>query len=121
MIITLDYGITGKTLIQGSGTGVAYAEVQMMVYSVNSKRLFNLSSQGTSKTTLKVVLGNVAAGSEKMPDMLQETTDVLAEDIKKDLPKRIKKLQKKLVSLDAKAAADDAYFFQKKYMKAVPI
>jgi hypothetical protein len=101
MYVTLDYGFAAKLLIQGTGTCNIMATATMTIYNSKSKLIFIIKSQGTSDTAVKVAAGNVVAGSEKMPEMLKEASDKLFIDIKNDLPKRIKKMEKRLAKLSA--------------------
>lgn len=100
MVVRLDYNIGAKTMINGNGKAGAQASVDIELWLPSMKRIMRLSAKGMSDVGFTVVAQQITSNRDKIPQALKEASDELFVEMKENLPKRIKKMNKKLAKLE---------------------
>jgi len=100
MIVKLDYTIAAKTMIGGNGKAVGKAHAQIELFLPTGKRIMNLEASGMSDQGFGVVAGQITSNRDLIPQALKEASDQLFVEMKENLPKQIKKMNKKLAKLE---------------------
>jgi len=96
MVVPLSYSIASKMMVNGNGKAGAKAQAQIYLYHKSGKNIMRLSSSGMSDQGFVVVAEQITSNRDKIPAAMQEASDDLFEEMPKDLPKRIKKMKRKL-------------------------
>ncbi len=96
MVVELDYTIAAKTLIGGNGAAGGKAKATISLYHKSGKRVMYMSAMGMSESSIKVVMEQITSNRSEIPGTLAEASDAMYIDMKENLPKKIKKMEKKL-------------------------
>lgn len=100
MVVRLDYNIGAKTLINGNGKAGGLATVHVELWLPTMKRIMHLNAKGMSKIGFTVLAQQITSNRDKIPQSLKEASDELFVEMKENLPKQIKKMNKKLAKLE---------------------
>lgn len=100
MVIKLDYNLGAKTLINGNGKAGGMATVHIELWLPNMKRIMVLNAKGMSNVGFTVIAQQITSNRDKISQSLKEASDQLFVDMKENLPKQIKKMNKKLAKLE---------------------
>jgi hypothetical protein len=99
MVVSLNFSLTRDNLAVNSGIGGAKGQATIFIkmYNSDGKKIFHLSRVGLSSAKVKVRLNKVPEKEyAKIPELMNEATQDLYDEIIAKLPKRIKKMHKKL-------------------------
>lgn len=99
MIVNLNFTLMENTMAANTGMGAAtaVAYLNINVIDKSGKSILKLRGTGQSDGKVKVAMNKVTEKSmADVPEILIEAADALLEDTKKNLPKRIEKMYKKL-------------------------
>lgn len=100
MIVRLEYNIGAKTMINGNGKAGGQASVDIELWLPSMKRIMRLGAKGMSDVGFTVIAQQITSNRDKIPQALKEASDELFVEMKANLPKRIKKMNKKLAKLE---------------------
>jgi hypothetical protein len=99
MIVNLNFTLMENTMAANTGMGAAtaVAYLNIKVIDKSGKAILKLRGIGESDGKVKVAMNKVTEKSMvDVPEILNEAADALLADTKKNLPKRIEKMYKKL-------------------------
>jgi len=96
MVVQIDFNIAPKTMIGGNGAAGGKAKASISLYHKSGKRLMYLVASGMSESSIKVVADQIVSSRDDIPGTLSEASVQLYVEMKKKLPAKIKKLEKKL-------------------------
>ena len=99
MVVDVRFTIGAKTMINGSGAAGGKAAAKIWMYHKSGKRVMALGAQGMSKKTVKVVAEQIVSDRKEIPEALTEGSEDLYVEMKEKLPKKIKKMKKKLAKI----------------------
>jgi hypothetical protein len=96
MVVEINYTLAPKTMIGGNGAAGGKAKAGISLYHKTGKRIMYLGASGMSESSIKVVAGQIVSDRSEIPGTLKEGSKELYIDMKENLPKKIKKMEKKL-------------------------
>jgi hypothetical protein len=99
MVVDLNYSVSPKTMIGGNGAAGGKAKATISLYHKSGKRIMNISAMGMSEASIKVVAEQIVSDRSEIPGALKEGSEELYVDMKENLPKKIKKMEKKLAKI----------------------
>jgi len=100
MVVDLNYSVAAKTMIGGNGAAGGKAKADISLYHKSGKRIMFVGAMGMSKSSIKVVVGQIVSDRSEIPGALKEGSEELYVDMKENLPKKIEKMKKKLAKMD---------------------
>ena len=96
MVVELNFTVAAKTMIGGNGAAGGKAKATISLYHKSGKRIMYVGAMGISDSSIKVVAGQIVSDRSEIPGTLKEGSEKLYVDMKENLPKKIKKMEKKL-------------------------
>ena len=99
MVVEINFSVAPKTMIGDNGAAGGKAKATISLYHKSGKRIMNLGAMGMSESSVKVVAGQIVSDRSEIPGMLKEGSKELYVDMKENLPKKIKKMEKKLLKI----------------------
>jgi len=99
MLVSLTYSISAKMMVNGNGKAGAKAHAQIQLYYKTGKNIMHLTASDMSDQGFVVVAEQVTSNRDKIPAAMQEASDALFETMPDALPKKIKKMKKKLAKI----------------------
>jgi len=96
MFVSMSYGYEPKINIGGMGNAGIRAYMHMDLFNKEAKKVFKLDEYATSKKGVPMINGVPIMSTNKVLPLCQNATEELLEDMNKNLPKLIKKVDKKL-------------------------
>jgi hypothetical protein len=96
MFVFLSYSIVPKLAFGGLGTAAISAGVTLKLWNKNGDKVFNISEGEFSKETVPLVAGIPVMKVDKILPMCTSATDNILVELKKRLPKIVKKVGKNL-------------------------
>jgi hypothetical protein len=97
LFIEIDCALTAKFLIAGSGSACARVKIRLQLEDKNNKTLMQVFSQGLSEQSFGIAAGQIVNNRDNIPVGLNEAMESALNDMKGNMPKAIKKFEKKLV------------------------
>jgi hypothetical protein len=97
LFIEIDCAIVAKFLIAGNGSANARVSIHLKLQDKNNKTLMDVSAQGLSEQSFGVAAGQIVNNRDNIPEGLNEAMESALNDMKGNMPKAIKKFEKKLV------------------------
>jgi hypothetical protein len=96
MFVYMSYGYEPKVNIGGMGNAGIRAYMHMDLFNKEAKKVFKLDEYATSKKGVPMINGVPIMSSAKVLPLCANATQELLKDMNKDLPKLVKKVNKKL-------------------------
>jgi hypothetical protein len=96
MFVYMSYGYEPKVNIGGMGNAGIRAYMHMDLFNKEAKKVFKLDEYATSKKGVPMINGVPIMSSAKVLPLCANATEELLEDMNKDLPKLVKKVNKNL-------------------------
>jgi hypothetical protein len=96
MFVRLDYSFIQKLAVGGTGTAGIAAWTRIKLWNKDGDKVFAKNEQGTSKKSVPIAGGIPVMKPAKIQDLCESATEKLISDLKKKLPKTVKKIDKKL-------------------------
>jgi len=96
MFVYLHYAWEPKVAVGGLGNCGIRAYINMDLFNKESKKVFKLEEHATSKKGVALIQGAPIFNYDKLMPMCESATDKLLDDLNKEIPKLIKKVDKKL-------------------------
>lgn len=96
MFVFLSYKISPKVAFGGMGSAGVCAYVNIKLWNKEAEKVFNIYEGEYSKESVALVAGIPVIEVEKILPMCQSATDKILIELKKRLPKMVKKVDKKL-------------------------
>lgn len=96
MFVSLYYQWEPKVAIGGMGNAGIRAYVLVELFNQEAKKIFKLEEFATSKKSVALIDGAPVMNYDKLLPMCEDATDRLVDDLNKNLPKLVKKIDKEL-------------------------
>ncbi|MCD4832426.1 MAG: hypothetical protein K8R31_01420 [Bacteroidales bacterium] len=99
MVVEINFTLAPKTMVGESGAAGGKAKANISLYHKSGKRIMYVGAMGISESSIKVVAGQIVSDRSEIPGTLKEGSEKLYIDMKESLPKKIKKMEKKLLKI----------------------
>ena len=96
MFVRLDYGFVKKMAVGGTGSAGMSAFARVKLWNREGKKVFAENEYATSKKSVGLVAGVPVMSLDKIIPLCDNATERLIADLKKTLPKKAGKIDKKL-------------------------
>lgn len=96
LFISMYYQWEPKVAVGGLGNAGIRAYITMELFNKESKKVIKIEEYATSKKSVALVNGAPILDYDKLLPMCEDATNRLLEDLEKELPKLVKKVDKKL-------------------------
>jgi len=95
MFVYMHYQFEPKVAIGGMGNAGMRAFINIDLFNKDAKKVFKMEEYATSKKSVPLIQGTPIMTSDKILPMCENATERLLEDLQKELPKLVKKVDKK--------------------------
>jgi len=95
MFVYIHYQFEPKISIGGMGNAGMRAFINIDLFNKEAKKVFKMEEYATSKKSVPLINGVPIMTSEKVLPLCTNATERLLEDLEKELPKLVKKVDKK--------------------------
>ncbi|MFT6355653.1 MAG: hypothetical protein ACJAXD_002649, partial [Cryomorphaceae bacterium] len=96
MFVSLDYSFVKKIAVGGTGSAGMAAFARVKLWNREGKKVFADNESSTGKKSVAIIGGVPVMSLDKIIPLCQSATDRLIVDLKKSLPKKAGKIDKKL-------------------------
>ncbi len=96
MFVYMHYQFEPKIAIGGMGNAGMRAFINIDLFNKDAKKVFKMEEFATSKKSVPLINGVPIMTSEKVLPLCENATERLLEDLQKELPKLVKKVDKNL-------------------------
>ena len=96
MFVYMHYQFEPKVAIGGMGNAGMRAFINIDLFNKEAKKVFKMEEFATSKKSVPLIQGTPVMTTSKILPMCENATERLLDDLKKELPKLVKKVDKKL-------------------------
>lgn len=96
MFVYMHYQFEPKVAIGGMGNAGMRAFINIDLFNKEAKKVFKMEEYATSKKSVPLIQGTPVMTTSKILPMCENATERLLEDLQKELPKLVKKVDKKL-------------------------
>jgi hypothetical protein len=96
MFVYMHYQFEPKVALGGMGNAGMRAFINIDLFNKDAKKVFKMEEYATSKKSVPLIQGTPIMTTDKVLPMCENATERLLEDLQKELPKLVKKVDKKL-------------------------